>query len=175
MSFTIDEVGDTLKYDNLAVDFIVTKIPVFKNSCLFPLLLNIYTINESVLLNDVGFVIFDKIIVIVEEFEILLEIHKLLNSKTVFDKNENEQPETVLFVIENVCSNWPPSDNCDGNVIFILLAEGILYVLWIEKVYEVFAYTPVDPGTNITDFNGTYFAVKVNPEVNWSTILVSSW
>jgi hypothetical protein len=105
MSFTIDEVGDTLKYDNLAVDFIVTKIPVFKNSCLFPLLLNIYTINESVLLNDVGFVIFDKIIVIVEEFEILLEIHKLLNSKTVFDKNENEQPETVLFVIENVCSN----------------------------------------------------------------------
>lgn len=173
ISLVNNDVGVTLKYEIFVVSFIVIDIPLFKYSCLkFD---GLYTsiINESVGLNDDGFVILFNTIFIIDVFDTIVFIHKLLNYKIFVDNKVNEHPDIiVLFIIKDWkiivlgLAIWV------GIVIRSLLDEGIEYDDWIVKVYEDVDDTiRLDDDSN-TERNGTYFAVNGKPDANWSTMLV---
>ena len=173
ISLVNNDVGVTLKYDIFAVSFIVMYIPLFKYSCLkFD---GLYTsiINESVGLNDDGFVILFNIILILDMFDTIVFIHKLLNYKIFVDIKLNEHPDIILLLI---VKDWRiivlGFKICIGIVIRSLLDEGIEYDDWIIKVYDDVDETIRDDDDNKTERNGTYFAMNVKPDVNWSTMLI---
>lgn len=90
-------------------------------------------INESVGLKDVGLVTLATWINIVDVFWSSDFIQAPFNSMNELLKVDIPHPDTVFPSIVKLCKNWPPSANCYGKVILIVLEAGMLYVDWIEK------------------------------------------